>query len=360
MTASKIEWCDRSDWNPIRGCTRESAGCRNCYAERIAARFSDPGQPFHGIAERTKSGPHWTGKMTLVEDRLDLPLRWKKPSRIFANSMFDLFAEGVPDEWIDRVFAVMALAQHTFLVLTKRAQRMREYLTAKSHAWDAGHACGRVAILCEQMRKQRGEWNGIGPVGHLEPGASWWPLANVWLGVSVEDQARADERIPALLATPAATRFLSAEPLLGPVDLTRIVPPRFRQADENDPYFAYDAVRGHAIGPDDIGLPRLDWVIVGGESGAGARPMHPDWLRSIVAQCRAADVACFVKQLGSNPTLRGFTGAPLKDRKGGDWSEWPDDLRVRQFPEVRNSQPILSGQRARENASSRQEEKGLR
>src|SRR3546814_532328 len=122
---SKIEWTDRSDWNPIRGCTRVSEGCRNCYAERIAARFSDPGQPFHGFAKRTAAGGRWTGKVELIEERLDFPLRWRKPARIFVNSTYDLFHESVPNHWIDQVFAVMALApQHTFQVLTKRPGRM--------------------------------------------------------------------------------------------------------------------------------------------------------------------------------------------------------------------------------------------
>ena len=266
MTDSKIEWTDRT-WNPIRGCTRESEGCRNCYAERIAARFSDPGQPFHTIAERTKSGPRWTGKMILVEDRLDLPLRWKKPAKVFVNSMFDLFHENIPDEWIDRIFAVMARCpHHTFQVPTKRAKRMREWAASRDDI-----RIRHAASFFADWRREDGD-----PMRDIPPFA--WPLPNVWLGVSVEDQERADERIPELLATPAAKRFISAEPLLGPLDIVGayLIPPGLK-------------------GEDCWGI---DWVIAGGESGPGARPMHPDWARSLRDQCKAAGVPFFFKQWG--------------------------------------------------------------
>lgn len=272
MTASKIEWTDRSDWNPIRGCTRVSEGCRNCYAEGIAARFSGPGQPFHGFAERTAKGPRWTGKVQLVEDRLTLPLRWKKPARIFASSTSDIFHESLPDEAIDRIFAVMALApRHIFQVLTKRPERMRDYVTAL-HTKRVLKA-GMVAV------------DGMAVIEHYADPADfplWKPLPNVWLGVSVEDQATADERIPHLLATPAARRFLSCEPLLGPVDLGRV----YATKDQHGTYLHEAPILA------------LDWVIAGGESGPNARPMHPDWARSLRDQCQAAGVPFFFKQWG--------------------------------------------------------------
>lgn len=278
--ATSIEWTDMT-WNPIRGCSRVSDGCRHCYAEAIAARFSNPGNTFHGFAERTPEGPRWTGAVTLLRDRLNEPFHWRAPRRVFVNSMSDLFHEALSFEDIDKVINVMALnSRHTFQVLTKRPERMAQF-----------------------MRHQR----------DYE-----WPLPNVWLGVSVENQACADERIPLLLQTPAAVRFISAEPLLGPIDLSSPV----LEAD-CDGY--------------------LDWVIVGGESGAEARPCRLSWIRSIVQQCQVARVACFVKQVGSRPLAESKHDSPLPDvvcvatradRKGGDPSEWPEDLRVREFPEV--------------------------
>lgn len=229
-----------------------------------------------GLTRDTKAGPVWTGEVRFNEQWLDQPLRWREPRRIFVCAHGDLFAEGVPDEWIDRVFAVMALApQHTFQVLTKRAARMRDYCVARSAAITTRHYLGFRL-----------------------------PLNNVWLGVSVEDQARADERIPLLLDTPAAKRFISAEPLLGPLDLTTIDLP------DGDTYI--EPLAG-TEGEEGEQWPRLDWVIVGGESGPGARPMHLDWARSLRDQCVAAGTAFFMKQMSKK--------API-----------PDDLLIRQFP----------------------------
>lgn len=259
---TKIEWT-KETWNPIVGCSVVSPGCTNCYAMRQALRLSkNPATPHYaGTVEMSRGGPVWTGKVALASDKvLTAPLRRRKPTMYFVNSMGDLFHEDVPDDWIDQVFAVMALApQHTFQVLTKRAGRMREYM-------DAEH---KVAAQMLEFCKK-----GQAPL----PGTFRWPLPNVWLGVSAEDQARADERIPHLLATPAAIRFVSAEPLLGQVDLTRQL---------------YE----HATGLR-TATPNLDWIIVGGESGKGARPMHPDWARSIRDQCAAAGVPFFFKQRG--------------------------------------------------------------
>jgi protein gp37 len=307
-----IEWTDAS-WNPVRGCTRVSPGCGGanhgggCYAEKIAARFSGPGQPFEGFAKRTPNGGRWTGKLALVEKAVDLPLRWRKPRRIFVNSMSDLFHENLPDEAIDRVFAVMALApQHTFQCLTKRAERMRNYFAERWQGTPAqtivfsdrdridipaGSETGRRSQIEEALADFLDDYQD-GRLVDTDNDALWdekgslkarhfnWPLPNVWLGVSVEDQARADERIPLLLDTPAAVRFISAEPLLGPVRLHETV---------NDDWLA-SGKSGERRG--------LDWVIAGGESGASARPMHPRWARDLRDQCSDAGVPFFFKQWG--------------------------------------------------------------
>ncbi|SEB77771.1 DUF5131 family protein [Rhodobacter sp. 24-YEA-8] len=282
---TSIEWTDAT-WNVLRGCSRVSQGCVNCYAEVMAARFSKPGQWGHGRAEMVQcqdgSVDHrWTGKVAFVEDALDLPLRWKKPRRIFVNSTSDLFHESVPDDWIDRVFAVMALCpRHTFQVLTKRPERAQAYLTNPNLQRDIEAAAG--AWLGEDAECFVANWiNGWSRPQEASSDSNpangtvrRWPLPNVWIGTSVEDQKTADERIPKLLAAPAAVRFVSAEPLLGPVKIFN-----------ND------------IGPDPDGL-LLDWVIVGGESGPGARPMHPDWARDLRDQCVSAGTPFFFKQWG--------------------------------------------------------------
>ena len=197
---SKIEWTDAT-WNPIRGCSRVSEGCRHCYAERVAARFSGPGQPYEGLVRisntldgRKPTG--WNGTVRMVAEHLADPLRWKKPRRIFVNSMSDLFHERLTNEQIAAVFGVMAAAgSHTFQVLTKRAARMREWF-----AWAGDHGASGARSAC---RASAALYLGALPE---PPGADTWPLPNVWLGVSAENQAAADERIPDLLATPAAVR----------------------------------------------------------------------------------------------------------------------------------------------------------
>lgn len=249
---TKIEWTEVT-WNPIVGCSLASPGCTNCYAMRFAGTRLGHVSKYDGLTQPAKLGPVWTGKLAFDEKALLAPLGWKKPRMVFVNSMGDLFHEDCPDEWIDRVFAVMALCpQHTFQVLTKRSARMREYLQRR--------CADRTPVIQEQANITQQ------PVRFAELPA--WPLPNVWLGVSVEDQQRADERIPDLLATPAAIRWISAEPLIGPVDL--MIP----------------------------GFAKLDWVVAGGESGPGSRPMHPDWARSLRDQCAAAGVPFFFKQWG--------------------------------------------------------------
>ena len=303
---SKIEWTDAT-WNPITGCTLVSEGCRNCYAARLAATRMKHHPSRAGLARLNRSGEaKFTGEVRFNEKWLDQPLRWKKPKRIFVCAHGDLFHEKVPDAWIDRVFAVMAMApQHTFQVLTKRPERMREYIT---------HACGRVADAVQPLRADD---RPVGPLPHLDGGMRWWPLPNVWLGVSAEDQATAAARIPPLLAIPAAVRFVSAEPLLGPINLRRLrVAP--------DHHTMVDALDGYAI-VDTPGREReraaLHWVICGGESGRGARPMHPHWARSLRDQCATAGVPFFVKQLSS--------GGPKAIK---EIDAFPEGLRVREFP----------------------------
>lgn len=282
-----IEWTDAT-WNPILGCSRVSEGCRNCYAEAVAARFrvnkSGKETVYSGLTQIVNGHPQWTGKIVETKQLLR-PLSWKKPKRIFVNSMSDLFHENVTDEQIDKIFAVMALCrEHTFQVLTKRPERMLKYMTGDL----AGY---RVALaICELIR------SGPDLVSHkantysdwledLYPGVTGFvrarPLPNVWLGVSVENQATADERIPLLLQTPAAVRFVSAEPLLGPVDLDRGF--RVREGVKQDALYGSEGLR---------------WVICGGESGPHARPMHPDWARSLRDQCQTAEVPFFFKQWG--------------------------------------------------------------
>ena len=321
---SKIEWTERS-WNPILGCSIVSPGCTNCYAMRTAHRLGrNPATPdYDGLTRLVNGKPVWTGEMRLAaHDVLTAPLRRRTPTTWFVNSMSDLFAEGVQDAWLDQIFAVMALTpQHTYQVLTKRPERMRAYIN---------QAVGRIADGIIAMRRERGDTDmTVVPLAHIRPGHSWWPLPNVWLGVSTEDQTRADERIPILLDTPAAVRWISAEPLLGAIDGRRWMPAKrkaFRPGGEEflaDHYYmttcehcgwtgsselcGFDSYGDDAdvicpachrsIAGDDGG-PSLDWVVAGGESGPGARPMHPDWARQLRDHCAAAGVPFFFKQWG--------------------------------------------------------------
>ena len=352
---TKIEWTNAT-WNPVRGCAIVSKGCTNCYAMRLAHRFAGAGKPFEGLTKLAKGGPVWTGKVRLVPELLDWPLRRLKPSRIFVNSMSDLFHEDVPDEFIDRVFAVLASSsKHTFQVLTKRADRMQQYMQRIA---DGAPMAGQryEAAMREHFDRYKldfregyslpapptpelrflydsavvQEHRPTAPCGTtLAYGFSggeyhWraWPLNNVWLGVSVEDQAAADERIPLLLNTPAAVRWISAEPLVGPVSLGKWLPPGRANwqcmkcagfcgggFQVSCPHCGAD--KSYLCGSHVANKPRpdtftgstnhqpIDWVVAGGESGPGARPMHPDWPRSLRNQCAAAGVPYFFKQWGA-------------------------------------------------------------
>lgn len=324
--ATSIEWTDRS-WNPVRGCARVSPGCENCYAERQAHRFASTApegfrkQPYEGLTVLSKHGPRWTGRARFVPAQLDAPLRWRKPQRVFVNSMSDLFHEDVAFEEIAAVFGIMASCpQHTFQILTKRPRRMLQWFRwAESQYPDARtHALGAAL----QQELDTGPDSQPLHTKHCADPEGPWPLPNVWLGVSCEDQQRANERIPLLRRCPAIVHFVSAEPLIGPIAL-------------DDRWLEW-----LPIGPDENDeshlLPPLRWLIVGGESGPGARRCRVEWISQLVAQCKSADVACFVKQLGSRPWADRVDEHPgrLYDRKGGDMNEWTPELRVREFPEV--------------------------
>lgn len=463
-TITPIQWTETT-WNPVRGCAIVSPGCINCYAMRQAHRFSGPGKPYVGLTKQTERGPQWTGTVVTVEDALREPLSWRRPRKVFVNSMSDLFHDDVPFTFVDKVFAVMALTnRHIYQILTKRPQRMRSYLNSRARSatyWKKAVPEGWSL-----------EWMDIPLVR--------FPLPNVWIGVSVENQKYADARIPILLETPAALRFISAEPLLGPVDFRRWLgegkesrgsglQSGARRGTADRHRHGGDLAAGEASGwqarhspdylrPDesgeapserlsdgsrDVGRPaalragaslgvvrasrndsrrqdrepsergevressvepgtgdalgasdsraegarqgstersaqqqreaqsesrrsnqepstgggivevnreglrdqrqdgiegrsrqKVDWIICGGESGHGARICHVQWIRGIVAQCRAEKVACFVKQLGSRVdwSLYDDSARVLTDTKGGNVAEWPADLRVRDFP----------------------------
>lgn len=304
---SNVEWTDAT-WTPIRAkhkvtgkvgwhCTHATPGCVRCYAEGMNKRLGT-GLPF-------KPGHADDIELFLDEQMLLAPLRWKKPRMIFVCSMTDLFADFVPDEWIDRVFAIMALTpHHTYQVLTKRSARMRAYLNDPDTPRRVFElACEmaldmdlKVILLVHPSQEM-----------HAPPGPRvrlWvWPLPNVWLGVSAEDQRRADERIPDLLATPAAIRFVSAEPLLGPIDFSQFLWPVRGWWKGPHSSYAEAKAAGAECGQKRQALVGawcrfVDWMIVGGESGRAARPMHPDWARRIRDQCAAAGAAFFFKQWG--------------------------------------------------------------
>lgn len=270
---SLIEWTDAT-WNPITGCSVLSPGCANCYAMTLAGRRLRNHPSRIGLAEPSKAGPVWTGAVRFNADWLTEPLGWAKPKRVFVGAHGDLFHEAVPDAWLDRIFAVIALApRHTFQILTKRARRMREYLNDPNRPEAVMQAM--AAVLFQGATQHPTHWHKWISDQRLQLAGervASWPLANVWAGVSAEDQVRLDERVPQLLSTAAAVRYVSIEPLLGPIDLK----PRPRsdlciRCGEGP-----DAPHNH---PDGYRTRGLDWIIVGGESGKGARPMHPDWAR---------------------------------------------------------------------------------
>lgn len=318
---TKIEWADATV-NVINGCSVTSPGCTNCYAMRLAGTRMKHHPSRAGLTVDSNAGPVWNGEVRFSETALLQPLRWKRPRTIFWNAHGDMFHENVPDEWIDRCFAVMALTpHHRHQVLTKRSARMRGYVTAllgkqRSIFVNAGKSA--IGYRTGDLRcALSGEADQ-----DVALCAPWRPLPNVWLGVSVEDQTRADERINDLLTTPAAVRFLSCEPLIGPIDLHHVK--IYDYVNENGSRLAgwESALNGLRFDPyaaDDTdpmmpGFPKIDWVIVGGESGPGARPIHPDWARSIRNQCAAAGVPFHFKQWGEF--------RPLENQADWDARDW--------------------------------------
>jgi protein gp37 len=375
-----------------------SEGCRNCYAEKIAGRFRGEGLPYEGLTAITNGKPVWNGQIEFVEAHLLDPLKWKpvfvtcevcgvcqhqcacekfnhRSRRIFVNSMSDLFHENVHK--VDRtlIFAVMLLCpQHTFQILTKRPERMLAWLSEPGRRSAILKAASMLAFDLQSLRAYKNipkPENATDVVYDCGPNGDEagcrvrdvWPLPNVWLGVSVENQKAADERIPLLLQTPAAVRFLSVEPLLGAVDLNNIAaltlhPPsyvptqediddnwRFSSLDSSDLYWTDGGLISD--GPD---RPGLDWVICGGESGPDARPMHPHWVRGLRDQCVAAGVPFFFKQWGEwspsqapdGGTLAGYgefgpATSPVGMRRIGKKAAGHllDGIEWHQFPEVR-------------------------
>jgi len=327
-----ISWCDET-WSPTRGCRRVSEGCQHCLAERMAARLSGPGRPYEGLVHAAR----WTGRARFVPAMLARPLRWRKPRRIAVSLMGDLFHEDITNEQIAAVFGVMAATQqHTYLLLTKRPGRMVEWFAWLEEARHEVSATPRD--FCELMAQ--------GPLNRVvETGDDTWPLPNVWPGISAENQRTLEERWEHLCQVPAAVLWVSYEPGLGSVRLSQEM------------------------------LEKLGWVVLGGESGPGARPCNVNWIRSVVEQCRDA-VPVHVKQLGARPyetkptpsgegfdpwdmlsrnprdeaAHRGWfkgwtlvktaTGSQfvrypkISDRKGAVMDDWPQELRRREFPHV--------------------------
>lgn len=342
-----IEWCQNPDgskgktWNPVRGCSRVSEGCRECYAMKFAHRFSNevngqPG-PYQGLTTIRRGKVDWAGMARLHPEMLSEPLRWRKPQRVFVNSMSDLFHESLSDAAIMRVWLVMARCpQHTFMVLTKRPKRaaawLKRWCDVEDYGTDvslargpaavrAAHTSGRALMFADVL-----EGMGEPPPGAAFPtydwaeGPRWLPavLPNVRLGVSAEDQDTYNERVPVLVhQCPAALHWVSLEPQIGPIRL-----------------------RG-------TGHIHLGWVVQGGESGPGARPFQAEWARDMRDDCAENGIRYFLKQLGAafEDSALGVAGAAaklspgllvkrLKNRKGNDMNEWSPDLRVRQQPEA--------------------------
>jgi protein gp37 len=305
MGDTAISWTDKT-WNVIRGCRRVSEGCRNCYAERVARRFGGKGGPYEGLVEtrlRVISDdeqylePRWTGKIVFDENRLTEPLRWGKPCMVFVNSMSDLFFEDLSHEQVAAIFGVMAACKrHTFQVLTKRSGRMREWFAwiakeAITHSITPARRCF-IALsnfvpwfreYAPRTRSYRGDFF------ERQCNAAPWPLPNVWMGVSTENQDAADERIADLLSIAAAIRFISAEPLLGAIDLEHVQ--RNGEFELNVLAGTHGVTRPHAGRGE-----KLDWVIAGAESGPRRRPCDYRWLRSLRNQCSRHGTAFFLKQ----------------------------------------------------------------
>lgn len=332
---SKIEWTGET-WNPIIGCDKVSAGCKNCYAIQTAwIRQHNPAmaEKYAGVVKKTAAGQlNWTGKINMHVPSLLKPLLTKKPTTYFVNSMSDFFHPGVTDRFRDKMFAVMALCpQHTFQILTKRHKEMLEYFKDRDDSEFFEQETDELVcnelhlVFAEDWYKDESGKKQYTIGSNLSQkllAAGWsidydydddgkrdgwdliyegkYPLPNVWIGVSVEDQKAADDRIPILLQVPAAVRFLSCEPLLGPVDISKyMIPAGVHHHPDNTLTGETGVALNALVNKINPNLPKyLHWVIVGGESGKDARPMHPDWARSLRDQCQAAGVSFFFKQWG--------------------------------------------------------------
>lgn len=386
MNRTSIEWCrtyaadgsftEGYSVNPVRFrphgsdrlttmCQKVSPGCKNCYAEGITRRwwpkqdlvridalgYNWPNPEFPGYTALGVSDKF--GEFVLDESMLLAVLKHKKPGKVFWGDMTDLFGDWVKDEWLDKMFAVMALTPHlTHLVLTKRAERMRTYWTAVGRKDALQNWITEFCLNLSERESKR-------IVGAMPNGWGGVPLRNVWLGVSAENQEYAEKRIPLLIQTPAACRFVSYEPALEAVDFDRFfIEPDLRCRTGFQQGFGMEAgycgtCAGHISDPvHHSPAGAIDWIIVGGESGPSARPFNVEWARQTVKQCRDAGTAVFVKQMGAKPhdgntckydPTPDHHGLPhghtfpylnLNDAKGGDINEWPEELRVRQFPEV--------------------------
>lgn len=319
-TNTRIEWADASI-NPLVGCSKVSPACDHCYAERMAARMVHNPAVAQRYAGTVDAHGKWTGKINLRSSEMEKTLRWRKPQRIFVGSMSDLFHPSVPDEHLDEVFACILAshtlancANHTFMLLTKRPDRMREYLSAGpstlierwAKAGDGWIILDNEDVCFSETIESIVSW---GPQLDYKPWAytyQLFPLPNVWLGTTVEDQARADERVPELLATPGALHFVSCEPLLGSVDLSQWLQEILHEDEVG-------VENGNQTLPMELGMPcmhdpwifGLRWIIAGGETGPGARPAHPDWFRSLRDQCKAHDVPFFFKSFGRTEDTHG-------------------------------------------------------
>ncbi|MCX4571578.1 phage Gp37/Gp68 family protein [Streptomyces viridodiastaticus] len=285
---TKIEWTEQT-WNATTGCDRISPGCDNCYALTMAKRLKGMGQAkYQNDGHPKTSGPGFA--LTTHPDVLDEPYRWKKPRKVFVNSMSDLFHARVPRDFLARVFAVMASTpQHTYQILTKRPERAARILSEAAFA---------PAV-------EKAMYDGDAYATLARGGLKTWPLPNVWIGTSIENDDYT-RRADALRNTPAAVRFISAEPLIGPLP--------------------------------SLDLTGIDWLILGGESGPGARVLEPWWIDDLIYEARQAGAAPFVKQLGSvwarHTTVAGKTVAAHGDTKGGNPDYWPSHLRVREYPKA--------------------------
>jgi len=311
-----IEWTQApgykgETWNPVTGCDRVSPGCAHCYALELAGRLKGMGQKrYQRDGDPKTSGPGFG--LTLHPDKLEEPLRWRKPRMVFVNSMSDLFHEEIPDEYIVQVFEVMAEArQHIFQVLTKRPERMREFV----ERWTR---CGQCESTGETMGGFACDECQASPIGTAPEEGVHFPLDNVWLGVSVENR-RFVGRADLLRQTPAAVRFISAEPLLGPLVGAR------ETAVEGEMHYEW---------PDDefdgppLDINGIDWLIVGGESGPHHRPIDPEWVRDLLRECKQTPKpdtgwtpAFFFKQWGGRTPKAGG-----RELDGRTWSEWPSQL----------------------------------